>query len=201
MTVFRMELKFLFIVLFSLPFALGFRSVEQKEIDVIPNPYDTACQARSLNELLEPYHLIIKPLKTQQDTFRNIIFRKVFSVPIPIYRMKQPERLSKSQLDYQLVLVKDLALGAKASVYETPVERERAEDSWFPGYFWTPIVTSCGNDQWQHVGWKFTSLQENSALPFFYALMVNVNDDEVTKEGIFVGGMKAASWMVARVIS
>jgi hypothetical protein len=196
-----MKSRFLFIVLLSLPFALGFRSVEQKEIYVIPNPYDTACQARSLNELMEPYHLITKPLKTQEDTFRKLIYRKVFSVPIPIYGMKQPERLSKSQLDYQLVLVKDLALSAKSSIHETPVDRERAEDSWFPGYFWTPIVTACGSDQWQHVGWKFTSLQENSPLTYFYALMVSVNDNEEENGGILVGGIKAASWMVAAVIS
>lgn len=200
-----MVLKFLFVVLLLLPFSSALRALDEKEIEVIPNPHghDNACTSRRLDSLLEPYQLLTKPLATQDDTFRELVYRKVYTVPIPVYRMKQPLRLSASQLEFQLVLVKDLSRDAKGTIHETPVERERAVDSWFPGYYWTPLVMACGaaNEGWQHVGWKFTALQENQGLPQFYALMVNIGEEEESTQGILVGGLKAPGWIVNAVMS
>lgn len=178
-------------------------SLEEKEIEVIPNPHGAACSAsRSLEGLMEPYHLIAKPLMTQEDTFQELIYRKVLSVPIPVYRMKQPERLSQAQLSFQLVLVKDLAKAGKELIHETPVERERAMDSWFPGYYWTPLVMGCGDDgNWQHVGWKFTAVSDNASLAQFYALMVHIDEEDETVQGIRIGGFRAPGWMINAIVS
>ena len=198
-----MVIQFVFVVLLLLPFSSALRALDEKEIEVIPNPHGHACASRRLDTLLEPYQLLTTPLATQGDTFRELVYRKVFSVPIPVYRMKQPLRLSASQLEFQLVLVKDLAHDAKGLIRETPVEQERAVDSWFPGYYWTPRVMACAvsNEGWQHVGWKFTALQDNKGLSQFYALMVTMGEEEESAQGILVGGFKAAGWMVNAVMS
>jgi len=61
-----------------------------------------------------------------------------------------------------------------------------------------------GEDQWQHIGWKFTSLdgnnKENGKLPHFYALLVKMNEKEST-QGIRIGGFKAPGWMVGAVLA
>lgn len=189
------------LLLLVLPNCNALFSLEEKEIEVIPNPHGgSACAARRLDGFLEPYHLITKPITTQPDTFQELEFRKIMSVPIPVYRMKQPARLSEAQLEFQLVLVKDLAKAGRALIHESPVAKERAMDSWYPGYYWTPLVMTCTEGAWQHVGWKFTSVNENQGLPYFYALMVNIGEDETT-QGVRVGGFKAPGWMVTAVIS
>jgi hypothetical protein len=195
------SVRFFLALLLILPFATSLLSLEEIEIEVIPNPHAQACSSRRLDGLLEPYHLITKPLPTQEDTFRELVYRKVLTVPIPVYRFKQPARLSASQLEFQIVLVKDLARAATGLIHEAPVEQERAMDSWFLGYYWTPLVMTCGDEGWQHVGWKFTALQGNQALPRFYALMVNMDDDEESTQGIRIGGFKAPGWMVTAIIS
>ena len=178
-------------------------SVEDKGIQVIENPHGNqqeACAFHRLDGLLEPYHLLTKPLPTQQDTFRELVFRKVFSVQVPIYRMKQPERLSASQFQFQLVLVRDLAARGMDLIHETPVDSNQAVDSWFAGYYWTPIVMDCDEES-HHVGWKFTALQDSSTLPHFYALMVNIVEEEGTLNGVFVGGLKTAGWMANKIVA
>eukprot|EP00545_Synedropsis_sp_CCMP1620_P009858 CAMPEP_0119013140 /NCGR_PEP_ID=MMETSP1176-20130426/7998_1 /TAXON_ID=265551 /ORGANISM="Synedropsis recta cf, Strain CCMP1620" /LENGTH=190 /DNA_ID=CAMNT_0006966195 /DNA_START=56 /DNA_END=625 /DNA_ORIENTATION=- len=186
--------RFLVLFLVLLPCSNSLFSLKEKEIEVIPNPHGgSACASRNLDGLLEPYHLIIKPLTTQPDTFQELEFRKIMSVPVPVYRMKQPARLSEAQLEFQLVLVKDLAKAGRAAIHETPVEKERAMDSWFPGYYWTPLVMACAEGAWQHVGWKFTAVNESQGLPHFYALMVTIDEEETT-EGIRIGGFKAPGW-------
>ena len=201
-----MVLQFLFVFLLLLPFSSALRALDETEIAVIPNPHGHAssCASRRLDSLLEPYQLLTRPLATQDDTFRELVYRKVFSVPIPVYRMEQPLRLSASPLEFQLVLVKDLARDANGVIRETPVDPERAVDSWFPGYYWTPLVMACAataKEGWQHVGWKFTALRENQGLPHFYALMVKMGEEEESTQGILVGGLKAAGWMVNAVMS
>lgn len=196
-----MRPRFFLAILLLLDYSSAFRTLNEKEIEVVPNPHGHACTSRRLEGFLEPYHLLTKPLATQDDTFRELVYRKVFSVPIPVYRMKQPLRLSALQLEFQLVLVKDLAHGAKALIRETPVEQERAVDSWFTGYYWTPLAMQCADEGWQHVGWKFTALQDNHGLPQFYALMVNIAEEEESTQGILVGGFKAAGWMMNAVMS
>jgi hypothetical protein len=185
-----------------LPFSSALWSVEEQEVEVIPNPHDAACKSRRLDGFLEPAHLIIKPLPTQKDTFQELVYLKVLTVPVPVYRMKQPERLSSSQFQFQLILVKDLAKPGKALIHESPVEPERAMDSWFLGYYWTPLLTSCGDKSWQHVGWKFTALRpdQSESLTEFFALMVQI-DEQKSVEGIRIGGFKAPGWMVAAIMS
>lgn len=139
-------------------------------------------------------------MATQPDTFQELDFRKVLTVPISVYRMKQPACLSEAQLEFQLVFVKDLAKAGKASIHEAPVEKERAMDSWFSGYYWTPLVMTCTAGAWQHVGWKFTALNEGEGLQQFYALMVSIDEEEKT-EGVQIGGFKAPGWMVTAIIS
>jgi hypothetical protein len=198
------SVRFFFAVLLVfLPFATSLLSLEEIEIEVIPNPHAQACASRRLDGLWEPYHLITKPLPTQEDTFRELVYRKVLTVPVPVYRFKQPARLSPSQLEFQIVLVKDLSHAARAVIHESPVELERAMDSWFLGYFWTPLVMSCGDEDWQHVGWKFTALEDNHALSpqHFYALMVNMDEKDESTQGIRIGGFKAPGWMVTAIIS
>jgi hypothetical protein len=199
-----MMARFLMLFLLMLSCSEALFSLEEKEIEVIPNPHAagaSACAAgRSLDGLLEPYHLITKPMATQPDTFQELAFRKVLTVPVPVYRMKQPVRLSEAQLEFQLVLVKDLAKAGKASIRESPVDKERAMDSWFPGYYWTPLVMTCTEGAWQHVGWKFTALNESQDLPHFYALMVSIDEEEKTN-GVRIGGFKAPGWMVTAIIS
>jgi hypothetical protein len=185
-----------------LPFSSALWSLEEQEVEVIPNPHDAACQSRRLDGFMEPAHLIIKSLPTQKDTFQELVYRKVLTVPVPVYRMKQPERLSASQLQFQLILVKDLAKVGKALIHESPVEPERAMDSWFPGYYWTPLLMSCGNENWQHVGWKFTAVHPDQleSLAEFYGLMVQI-DEQDNIQGIRIGGFKAPGWMVSAILS
>ena len=174
-------------------------STEEKEIEVIPNPYDEKACFSNLDGFLEPYYLLTKPLPTQPDTFQELSYAKVLSVPVPVYRMKQPARISESQLEFQLVLVKELSSAGKSSIHAVSVDLEVAKDSWFPGYYWSPLVMHCPEDNdYQHVGWKFTSLDQRAELPDFYALMVHI--DERAKQGveIRIGGLKAPGWMAAR---
>jgi hypothetical protein len=192
------------VLLLLIPLCTALWAVEERDIEVISNPHGDSCGmgGRRLDSLLEPYHLITQPIATQADTFQELLYKKVMSVPIPVYRMKQPERLSEAQLQFQLVLVRDLATAGKAKIYETPVEHDRAVDSWFPGYYWTPLVMYCGGEElWQHVGWKFTSIDGSKDLKEFYALIVDINDDDKTKAAVRIGGFKAPGWMVAKVIT
>ncbi|CAB9501253.1 expressed unknown protein [Seminavis robusta] len=183
---------------------------DEQDIEVVSNPHspDTCVAGAFLDALLEPYHLIVKPMLTQMDTFQELSYAKVLTVPVPIYTMKQPARLSAAQLQFQLVLVKDVSAGTLNLIYEVPVPMEQAKDSWFPGYYWTPIIMGCSKDQgYNHVGWKFTKLEQNNSendihhdmLPHFYALMVKVDNKEKT-EGLRVGGFKAPGWMVGGAI-
>ena len=179
--------------------SVGAWLTEEKDIEVIPNPHDNKGCLPSLDGMLEPYHLLTKPVATQADTFQELSYAKVLSVPIPIYRMKQPNRISHLELEFKLALVKDLSNAAKPQVHEVTVPMEQARDSWFPGYYWSPIVMGCGGG-YQHVGWKFTAIDNNKPMPFFYALMVQVDETERT-QGVRIGGFRAPGWMAAAIIS
>lgn len=184
-----------FFLILAIQFINGLYSLEDKEIEVIPNPHDHACSS-NLESLLEPYHLITKPLHTQRDTFLELIYRKILSVPIPIYRMKQPLRISTAELEFSLILVKDLTKSGKTQIQEMPVDRDSSLDSWFIGYSWTPLAMGCGNVEggYQHVGWKFTAIGgegQQQALSCFYALMVNYHDKEGGLENMIrIGGFR-----------
>ena len=123
-------------------------------------------------------------MTTQVDTFQEITYAKVLSVSVPIYRMKQPHRLSSAEYGFSLVLVRDLA--THVNVLETPVKREQALDSWFVGYMWAPIVYRCSNNSDLHIGWKFTN---DSGNEFFYALIIDMNKRQKT------------GWMVTHVMT
>ena len=194
-------LRLVLAVILLAPTCALLRSLEEKEIDVIPNPHDdanqeevmTSCSA-SLQSLMQPHYLITKPIMTTQvDTFQEITYAKVLSVSVPIYRMKQPRRLSSAEYGFSLILVRDLA--THANVHETHVDRERALDSWFVGYRWAPIIYGCSknNSDNLHVGWKFTRRSDvnndNNGNEFFYALLVDINKRQKT------------GWMVAHVMT
>lgn len=213
-------------------------TAEDQDIEVIANPHQQAndngggtCFAGStragtgmmLDKLLEPYQLIVTPMITQPDSLQEMSYAKILTVPVPVYKMKQPTRISAAELEFQMVLVKGLGGGAPASrrIQEVPYPMEQAMDSWFLGYYWTPLVMSCdgGDDDddgehWQHVGWKFTAVPQNlvaddpnndnnkkkkGKLPHFYALMVQM-DETKSREDVRVGGFKAPGWMVGAVL-
>jgi hypothetical protein len=201
-----MMIKFLMLLclLGLAPYSEGFflTVTNDQEIEVISNPHASkviGCQA-SLDSFLEPYHLILQPMVTQADTFQELKHAKVMSIPVPIYRVKQPARLSEQQLEFQLVLVKELTTKAQAIVKEVQVPMDKAKDSWFPGYYWSPLIVQCGEGGWQHVGWKFTALDENQGMPHFYALMVQI-DENKEAEGLRIGGFKAPGWMIGAILS
>jgi hypothetical protein len=214
MTIMSLSFSSLLLVLLLINVDSFSTSVKDKEIKVIPNPHDNSEAVKScptsLDWLLEPYHLITKPLTTQADTFQGLSYAKVLSVPVPVYQMKQPARLSAGELGFQLVLVNQVSAAAASSLHEIPVDPEAAKDSWFPGYAWAPLVMACGGGGgggdssetapgFQHVGWKFTALASKSAMPYFYALMVQFEEKNDITEGIRIGGFKAPSWMVTGI--
>ena len=131
--------------------SLSATSREDADFEVISNPHvcrfsndQESCTISSSSSLatllLEPYYLMRNVVETQADTFQDVEFRKLWGVPIPIYHMKQPKRLSTAELDFQLILVKDLPKAGHALIHQVPVEAQKARDSWFPGYEWNPIV-------------------------------------------------------------
>lgn len=176
-----------------------YHSLEEKEIEVTTNPYageNAVCS--SVQNLLSPHLLMVEVLPTQPDTFLNVRHAKVFTQPVPVYKMQQPARLNPGQFQFDMVLVRELA--SHTNVYEIPVaDPQKALDSWFPGFSWTPIVHHCGDTRsgddgggdYQHVGWKFASTNGET----FYALLVQV-DERRKKNSIAVGGFKAAEWML-----
>lgn len=191
-------------------------ATKDTDLEVISNPHsdvDHVAVKRSaaLDGLLEPYQLIVQPLLTQPDTFQELVYHTVLTVPVPVYRMKQPARLSARQLEFDLILVRKLGSDSAAStMVELPVDRQQAMDSWFPGFYWTPLIIKCNNNDdsrdWKHVGWKFTANDvgdtpntQAAALPHFYALMVHVNDEEKIIGGVRMADVTAQ--MVAAAIS
>lgn len=195
-----LSLRFFVTFLLLLQASAFLPSLEKNEIEVIPNPHvtqqDMAC-ITALQHLLQPYLLLTKsPIITHDDTFQDITFAKVLTYPVPIYHMKQPYRLSTNELDFSMVLVRDLA--THVNVHETPVDPEKARDSWFVGTMWTPIVYKCASSV-QHVGWKFTNVNGDDSNSF-YALLVNVNKRK-TDSMIQIGSLQAPGWMAAIAVT
>ena len=179
-------------------------SSEEKEFEVIPNPHDDSSNscASNLDGIFEPYYLLTKPIPTQPDTFQELGHTKIFSVSVPVYRMKQPARISERQLEFQLILVSELSASGKSTIQPVEVDMEVAKDSWFPGYYWSPLVMHCPENmnKYQHVGWKFTALNPEAAdRPHFYALMVHIEEKEKQAIEIRIGGFRAPGWMANKV--
>lgn len=204
---------------------------ETKQVDaVIPNPYgqchkddappslvegddendnNSVCPVVLDRTMFEPYYLITTPLQTQMDTFQNLEYAKIMDVLVPVYSMKQPERLNPAQLQFQLVLVRELkGNGAAMSIQTIPADPVSAKDSWFPGYEWSPLIMPCGGNgsgtgnQQQHVGWKFTAstiTPNSNKIPHFYALMVQVsnrNSNKIFESVRLLDGIRApTAWM------
>ena len=180
----------------------SFPSREKQNIDPTIDSSSKICiEGSSLDSFLEPYYLIRQPMVTQEDTFQEMVYAKVLGVPVPTYVMKQPERLSQAQLGFQMILVKDLSVSGKSQIRTAAVEdMEKAKDSWFPGYYWTPLYLPCGDAEGEtlHVGWKFTAYgTKDPSLPFFYALMVRLDPkrkgQEASKQTI--AGFRAPGWI------
>lgn len=172
----------------------------------------TFAKRRNLDALLKPYYLITHVMPTQADTFRTLSHVHIMSVPVPTYHMKQPTRLSSSELEFQLVLVKDLTPFGKSNIQEVLVDPVHARDSWFLGYYWSPLVlmqsSADEGDYHQHVGWKFTAavdaseeLSSSSSLPHFYALMIELKQNEKEQVVMRLAGFQAPGWMAQRIIS
>jgi len=108
---------------------------DDQEIEVTSNPHDTGASCSRgggvfLDKVLEPYQLVVTPMVTQADTFMELKYAKVLTVPVPVYRMKQPSRLSAKELEFQMVLVKELSAAGSQVVKEVPWPMEKAKDSW-----------------------------------------------------------------------
>lgn len=212
MTILSLSRLFLSFLLLSVTADAFTGSAEDNEIEVIPNPYDqseatkTCSTNAQLEGLLEPAHLLTQPILTQGDTFVSIEFARVLTVPVPVYSMKQPWRISPAELEFQLVLVTKVSATADASLETVPVDPDAAADSWFPGYTWEPVIMTCGDESspgYQHVGWKFTAMEGNTgAMPSFYALMVQFDKThKVMPMAVGLGGFKAPGWMVTAIVS
>ena len=164
--------------------------------------------------LLSPHRIVRRPMATQADTLVEIATRRVLSAPVPVYRFRQPARLSAAELPFQLVLASGVDGAAAGSLRSVPVDPASAADSWFPGYSWSPLVYEDGGcDGPVHVGWKFSSNDDNSApsgeREFFYALIVADAREgersyslgvvgalgEAVLEGLRVG-TRAPAWML-----
>jgi hypothetical protein len=208
-------------------YSLIARRADDKEFDVVTNPHDQRCHGnenagnsagappccqafRNLDSFLEPYYLITHPIPTQLDTFQKISHVKIMSVPVPTYHMKQPPRISAAELQFQLILVKDMSAEGKSRIHTVEVEMDKAKDSWFPGYYWNPLVIHEEDIGYQHVGWKFTSISErddpyqllgNAALSHFYALMIQTKDVREQEVVTRLSGFKAPGWMAQRIVS
>jgi len=117
---------------------------------------------------------------TQPDSLIEVTTRKVLSVPVPVYHFRQPARISAAELPFKIVLVSDIDTAPSNSLHAIPVDPAVAVDSWFVGYSWAPVIYSagCGSSGPVHVGWKFTNNSRGGE--FFYALIVDAQDEEKT---------------------
>lgn len=166
------------------------------------------CPVKLDATLLEPYYLLTHPIATQSDTFQELEYAKIMDALVPVYRMKQPARLSPAELEFRLILVRELK-NSNVGIRAVDVDPDHALDSWFPGYAWSPLVMSCGagdgdgghGEQQQHVGWKFTAAVASNGnnLPHFYALMVEVGNKSKNSvfESVRLGGFPrvAGAWV------
>lgn len=183
---------------------------EEKDFQVVPNPHQDDVCFSNLDGFLEPYHLILTPMTTQPDTFQQVVYATIMSVPVPVYRMKQPARLSAAELEFSLILVKDLSSTGQTNIRVIEMDDlEIQKDSWFPGYYWNPIALHCPeetNNQFQHVGWKFTALDPNNTdntnnLPHFYALMIKMKNNKHKGSAISLAGMRAPGWIMTKLLA
>ena len=150
--------------------------------------------------------IIVQPLSTQADTLIRIESADVHGMPVPIYSFKQPSRLSHHELPFKVLPV--TRVPGVEHVVALRVPEENARDSWFVGYRWDVLV-SLECDKPVHVGWKYSSISEDSS-DVFYALIVKTNDDdplsaassfaEAIRAKINVG-VPAAPWMLALLAS
>jgi hypothetical protein len=216
------------------------RTADDKDFEVVSNPHDDTarrqCQnddqngdvaascsyslarnSMNLDSFLEPYYLITQVIPTQVDTFQKLSQVKIMSVPVPTYHMKQPARLSQLELEYQLILTKELSTSGQKSIKVVQVDPREAHDSWFPGYYWSPLVMmQVDSGYYRHVGWKFTktttsdddttllsssSLSVSTTLPYFYALMIELKGPQEQEVVTRLSGFKAPAWMAQRIIS
>ena len=180
---------------------------DEKDFQVVPNPHQDEVCFPNLDGFLEPHHLIMTPMTTQPDTFQEVVYAKIMSIPVPVYRMKQPTRISAAQLEFSLILVKDLSLTGQKNIQVIEMDDlETQKDSWFPGYYWNPIALHCpGDNQVQHVGWKFTALDpnnnNNNNLPHFYALMIKMKNQKHEGSAISLAGMRAPGWIMTKLLA
>jgi hypothetical protein len=100
-----------------------------------------------------------------------------------------------------MVLMQNVVMDG--SVETLPVDAKQAVDSWFPGYYWSPLIcTKC--DTPLHLGWKFTPVSADAQVSFFALIVDYAGDRKQQQNSVFVDvaeelriGVQAPSWMVA----
>jgi hypothetical protein len=117
---------------------------------------------------------------------------------LPIYRFRQPARLSSLELPFAVLPVRSVH-PHNLAVLEV-AERE-ARDSWFPGYAWSILLCKVC-EGYTHLGWKFTPIAGGEP---FYGLIVGGSREEerarakartAEVEPQLHIGVRAAGWMV-----
>lgn len=160
-------------------------SLQLEAVIPISNPHipkSGVCSAQTI----DPTQIIAAPMATQTDTFLGLHTVKIMGIPVPLYRFKQPSRLSELELPFKLLLLRHVPMD---SLTLLQVPRLLAEDSWFPGYRWSVAVCeSCGGKGDSiHIGWQFTHINGGDT---FFALIVMSKQTEA--EGARSGLMALA---------
>jgi len=177
----------------------------------------------NMEALLGAQNIVTKSLEeiTQKDTLHKITTTNILNVKnVPIYHFQQPGRISPQQLPFSLVLVSRLDRVPHQEIFVE--DKSKREDSWFLDHYWSPVVVcacelSCNDnnttarnnipeaDRFLHIGWKFTSLVDQSGvtndggteLSSFYALIIQPkNNDKQNIKKLEIIGFKAPGWML-----
>eukprot|EP00538_Stauroneis_constricta_P000080 CAMPEP_0119545466 /NCGR_PEP_ID=MMETSP1352-20130426/215_1 /TAXON_ID=265584 /ORGANISM="Stauroneis constricta, Strain CCMP1120" /LENGTH=230 /DNA_ID=CAMNT_0007590013 /DNA_START=501 /DNA_END=1193 /DNA_ORIENTATION=+ len=168
-----------------------------------PNKSRGSCNASescvsNLQELFDPEMAMTQIKSTQHDTIDGIVHADLGDHRIPLYRFRQPQRISEEQLPFQLALVNTIRQPHRIS---HAASHRIARDSWFPGYYWSmTLICHCKNHTYHQVGWKFTS-NEVGDDDSFYALIVAAPDSSKRTPTAFnILSQQAPGWMLSTMI-
>jgi hypothetical protein len=186
---------------------LCWAAAAERAVKPIPNPHastgaSSACLCPA--QTISPDRVLFSPAPLQAASSLGVETLKVGSVPVPVYRFKQPRSLSELELPFKIILQSSLP---RAGLYDLPVADERATNSWFEGYRWSVLLCAggCQDRTIQHIGWRFESRSDPAES--FYALIVKTSDEQQTAAGgVFTleafrnaisVGVPAPAWMLA----
>ena len=151
------------------------------------NPHDAqpaagCCPAQAL----PPSTLLLEAaaLSRQADTFVRVRTRKHGGASVPVFTFRQPARLSKRELPFDLALVSEID---PSGITEVPAPAAEAADSWFTDYAWSHFVvcTGEGTGAPKHLGWRFSRKASAGAAgpASFVALIVRAEQNEAADKG------------------